>query len=118
MSPPRKPDGIGVSTRATVVRVLDGDTIEVSWYGRKLKLRLLDCWVLDDSVADNHAAEFLRQFVGKPVIVLLPTDQVDSLLNLVSFNRILAWIWPLDDDESLNEAIIRNGWGTREKPKS
>ena len=114
---PRKPDGYGISTRATIVRIVDGDTFECMWFGRSVKIRLLGCWVLDGSAADENAADYMRQFVGSPIAVWIPTDEATSVFDLLTFDRVLAWCWAAGEDESINEAIVRMGWGTTEKPK-
>lgn len=117
MQIPKKPDGYGISTRATIVRIVDGDTFECSWFGRSVKIRLLDCWVLDGSVQDKAAEEYLKQFVDKPISVWIPTTESKSLFDVLTFDRVLAWAWAAGEDESINESIIRMGWGTTEKPK-
>jgi len=47
----------------------------------------------------------------------VPTTDAKNVFSVLTFDRVLAWAWPENDDESLNEAIVRNGWGTTEKPK-
>lgn len=115
--PPKKPENDGISTRATVVRVIDGDTFVVSWNGHPVRIRPIAVWVEDGSKADERATKYLQQFVGHAIKVLVPTDEIKSVFDVFSYDRVLAWCWPLDDDESINEAIVRNGWGTAEKPK-
>jgi len=117
MSPPKKPTGHGISTRGTMTRVIDGDTVEMNWFGRSVKIRLLACWVDDGSEDDRAAAEFLQQFIGQSLIVWVPTTEAKNVFSVLTFDRVLAWIWSADDEESINEAIVRNGWGTAEKPK-
>jgi len=114
--PPKKPAGYGIATRGTLTRVIDGDTFEVDWFGRSVKIRLVDCWVVDGSDDDHKAAEFLRQFIAKSLTIWVPTTDAKNVFSVVTFDRVLAWVWPENDDESLREAIVRNGWGTAEKP--
>ena len=117
MQIPKKPDGYGISTRATIVRIVDGDTFECSWFGRSIKIRLLGCWVLDKSAADDQAEQYLRQFVGKPIAVWIPTDEAKSIFDVLTFDRVLAWCWVAGEEESINESLVRLGWATEEKPK-
>lgn len=72
---------------------------------------------MDGSVSDDHAAEYLRQFIGHPIAVWIPTDSATSVFDLLTFDRVLAWVWAAGDEESINEALVRLGWATTEKPK-
>jgi hypothetical protein len=67
--------------------------------------------------ADGNAADYMRQFVGSPIAVWIPTDEATSVFDLLTFDRVLAWCWAAGEEESINEAIVRMGWGTTEKPK-
>jgi len=77
----------------------------------------MDCWVEDGSKSDKKAAKYLSQFISHPVIVWIPTDEATSVFDLITFDRILAWVWPKFDDESVNETLVRLGFATAEKPK-
>jgi hypothetical protein len=39
------------------------------------------------------------------------------IIKRTTFARFLAWLWDPQGDETVNEAIVRYGWGTTEKPK-
>ena len=81
---------------------------------------------------DDRAAEYLeKNYFGKRLWAVLRTD-VDGRGNPIpddaglitriserkTFNRFLAWLWePGSDEESINEALVRLGWATTERPK-
>jgi len=113
---PKKPESRGIDTKATLTRVIDGDTFECTWLGRKVKVRLLSCWVKDKTTPDYQAARYLRQFIGQELIIRVPTEEATTVFDLVSFDRVLAWAWLPDEDESINQALVRMGWATEEKP--
>jgi hypothetical protein len=130
MPAPKKPDYRGISTIITPTRIIDGDTIVADWLGEEIRIRLDDCWVADGTELDDRAADYLRQFFGKPLQAVLRTDVDENgspvsesigpmmrIMKRTTFARFLAWLWDPQGDETVNEAIVRYGWGTTEKPK-
>jgi hypothetical protein len=129
---PSKPNYRGVSTIVIPNRIIDGDTIVCDWLpGDEVRVRLDRCWVEDGSEMDERAAKYLEQYMGKRLWCVLRTDvdakgrPIPDDVGLVfrvgerrTFNRFLAWLWePGDEPESINEALVRLGWATEEKPK-
>lgn len=95
----------GLTTKAKVVKVIDGDTIEVE-VSRKFAIRLLD--------PNNHnnkkfgaaeidtpegvkAKEALSALVkDDEVIIFIPAKNSLNLMDINSFNRLLAEVWTLE----------------------
>jgi hypothetical protein len=113
------------------VRIIDGDTIVLDWFGdQELRGRLDRCWVEDGTPMDERAAEYLMQFSGKPLDCVIRTDVDDKgrlvsqdagllsrLVQRFTFQRALIWLWEPGEDESINDALIRMGFATLNKPK-
>jgi len=131
MPAPNRPNFRGVSTTVVPVRIIDGDTIVLDWLGdNELRGRLDRCWVEDGTSMDERAAEYLTQFMGKPLDCVIRTDVDDKgrpvehdvgllsrLVQRFTFQRALIWLWEPGEDESINDALIRMGFATLNKPK-
>ena len=129
---PNRPNYRGISTVVTPLRIIDGDTIVMDWLGdEELRGRLDRCWVADGTAMDKRAAEYIMQFKGKQLDCVLRTDVDDRgrpvlddtgmftrIIKRFTFHRALIWLWEPGEEESINDAIIRLGWGTPAKPKS
>jgi micrococcal nuclease len=106
--PPSFPDG---TTPATVVRVVDGDTIEVEIEGETYKVRYIGidtpetvdprrpvgCFGEEASAANKALVEGL--------IVGLEGDVSDT----DRFGRLLRYVW-LDSQEMVNALLVRDGY--------
>jgi micrococcal nuclease len=106
--PPSFPDG---TTPATVVRVVDGDTIEVEIEGETYKVRYIGidtpetvdprrpvgCFGEEASAANKALVEGL--------IVGLEGDVSDT----DTFGRLLRYVW-LDSQEMVNAILVRDGY--------
>ena len=116
----------GLATPATIVRVIDGDTIEVE-IRRRLTVRLLDCWAPETRTKDSAekarglkakrslAATIAR--TGPEVTLLVPSDGDGDLSDLFTFGRILGRVW-LADGRELSELMVSRGLATRRKETS
>jgi len=107
-----------------VLKVIDGDTIEVEREGKPQRVRLL--YVDTPEASDNDhgklmpegqkAKEFLRDLLPEGFLVKLEDDQRERLTR-DRHGRILAIVWKaerrghdLDGIPSVQESIISAGW--------
>ena len=121
------------TTQATVVRVIDGDTIEVE-FRRKLRVRLLDCWApesrrdprLDESqqatekARGQAAKEALNSLAnGREVIVSVPMAADGDLSTPWTMGRVLGHVWLADQPEkSLSQIQVEAGHASKTKPET
>lgn len=102
-----------------VVRVLDGDTVEVE-VRQLYRVRLLDCWAAetkgDSKEAGLAAKEHLRNYIGQTGMngVLSVPWHEDSQRSW-SMGRMLGNIWLNGQDKSLSEVQVEAGHATKEK---
>ena len=111
---------------ATVVRAVDGDTLEVALNGRHEKVRLIgvdtpevfESQKLHRDVARTHQDEKTIQALGKRASEFTKSlvhtgDQVELEYGQEprdKYHRVLAFVW-LADGRLLNEVIICEGFG-------
>ncbi len=123
----RDPPEPSWTTKATVIRTIDGDTIDCE-IRRTIRVRLIDCWAPEIHL-DNRLPESQREAekraglkskdaltalaLGKPVILQVPTS--DDLLRSTTMGRVLGNVWLEGDDESLSEKQVRSGNATKSK---
>jgi endonuclease YncB( thermonuclease family) len=115
------------TTAAKVLRVIDGDTLEVE-VRRVIRVRLLDCWAPESKIdpripegrqaAEKKAGQAskanLQKLVeGKDVIVQIPSDA--EVAKSITMGRWLGRVWIEGDGESLNEKQVRGGFATKAK---
>lgn len=117
---PRPPYGLCLPCQ--VVRVIDGDTVIVSFKAseREWKLRLINCWCAEMNTADGKRAkkgaeDFLRGVTTTSVFIPAPRNAINLLSNL-TFDRIPAYLY-LDHELTLNEALCLAGFATSQRPK-
>ncbi|MBL8815240.1 MAG: hypothetical protein JNL58_04360 [Planctomyces sp.] len=126
-----QPPPTGLTTHATVTRVIDGDTVEVE-IRHRVRVRLLDCWC-QESKADPRLPEDQReqakarglaakqhlhdQCEGKEVILYVPTDGSGDMSRIWTMGRVLGRVWVAGSDKSLNELQVESGHATTEKPE-
>lgn len=107
----------------SVVKVIDGDTIEVE-VKKTLRLRLLDLWCPETRTKDKVekrlgllALETLRQLLeGEDVVFTIPIDQVGKFGDSMSFGRILAHVKTAESEVDIADWMrsIGQGFATRE----
>lgn len=111
-------------TQAQVVRVVDGDTIQVDLDGERQRVRLIgiNC---PESVAEEEyrntaegvdASDFTKSIVSEGDTVWLQSDQNDT----DQYDRLLRYVWielptdPFDEDEiagkMLNAILVSEGY--------
>lgn len=115
------------TTRATVTKVVDGDTLDVE-IKRTIRIRLIDCWApeskIDARVPESERAAAKQAGIaskahltllaqGQPVIVQIPTDPDGTVSKSITLNRVLGNVWLLNDQESLSEKQVASGFATK-----
>ena len=119
--------GFGLTFPARVVRVLDGDTIEVE-VKRTIRIRLLDCWAPETRTRDldekeqgmksKHALVRLLAFSDgafRDVKVEVPIEKQDKFGDAMSMSRVLAFVEC--DGEDVSSIMVRDGHATTTKQK-
>lgn len=119
-------------TPGRVLRVIDGDTLEVE-IRRTIRVRMLNCWA-PESHRDGRVAEEEREeqralgiaskkslqsvAEDRDVIVRIPTATDGDLSQVFTLGRVLGEVWlQSDPSESLSERQVRLGHATKEKPE-
>lgn len=120
------------TTRARVIRVIDGDTIEVE-IRRVFRVRMLDCWApeskQDPRVPENRRAiekqrgqdakEYLiRLSDGADVVVQIPLTPDGDVSKVWTMGRMLGRVWLTSNPaQSLNRMMVASGHATTTKPE-
>lgn len=111
---------LGLTARAAVVRVVDGDTLDVMLM-LPVRVRLLDCWAPEITGVQKPqgivAKEQLEKMapVGSRVRVQVPTAEADALGDVLTFGRVLGHVWRDGDESSLSELMVAAGMATETK---
>lgn len=116
---------LGVTSRAYVRRVIDGDTVDVELV-TPMRIRLLDCWAPELHGELKHAGEASKAKLesllqpGDMVQVHVPTQDAKKLGDAFSFGRVLGSIWrKLSGDRvdhvSVSQRMVNSGHATAEK---
>lgn len=95
---------ISSSPRHTVVRVIDGDTIQVSGYDRNIRLIGIDTPEAGECYRDQSTEAATRLLLGKPVRIRTDENDQDN------FGRILAYAY-LPDGSFVNKELLKSGAG-------
>jgi len=93
-----------------VLKVVDGDTIDVLYNGKKEAVRLIgidtpEVYFVSDRKPGLLASKFVKGLVKKGDKVGLEFD----VRLRDKYNRLLAYVW-LKDGRMLNEVIVREGY--------
>lgn len=110
----------GITARATVERVVDGDTMDVS-LEIPLRVRLLDCWAPELHGAYADAGKMAKRELqalaphGMRCIVQVPTAEARAVSDVFSFGRALGNVWRLNETMSLSELMVQGGFATATK---
>ena len=110
---------IGLTTEATCVKIIDGDTISVE-VCRRFSVRLLDpdnyknkkfgCAELSTDEGKMAKAELEKKIKpGDKVTLFVPSNSPNDLMDINSFNRILAEIWA-EDGNNLSTYMKEKGY--------
>lgn len=99
--------------RATVIDVIDGDTLDVRVAGQRERVRLLGVdtpeTVKPDSPVECYGPEAsarTRELLPPGTDVLLQRDREAR----DRFGRLLAYLWRADDGRFVNEALLAEGF--------
>ena len=96
-----------------VVRVIDGDTIEVIYRGHHEKVRYLNVWAPEpDEEGGSEATAYNKSLVEGQTVRLVVSDQGNGR---DSFGRLLADVY-LPDGRHVNALVVENTAATAERP--
>lgn len=116
----RLPVRPGIVARATIDRVIDGDTVNVL-IAIPVIVRLKDCWAPEvtgsDKVAGHISKEELIRILPEKshVLVDIPTEHVDALAGVLTFGRVVGHIYPSGSDKTASQLMVESGHATSEK---
>ena len=110
-----KADG-PANPNATVVRVVDGDTIVADVRGTEERVRLIGIDTPESVKPDSpvecfgkeasaHAKELLPE--GTPVLLVLDTEERDR------YGRLLAYVYRAEDRRFINLAMVEDGYANQ-----
>lgn len=111
---------LGVTARATVERVVDGDTVDVTVHW-PLRIRMRDCWAPEtrgeqrpDGLASKEHLETLIP-KGSRVVFSVDSSNAEALGDMLTFGRVVGLVWRAEEDISLSDLMIEAGHATKEK---
>ena len=113
---------LGVTARATVARVVDGDTVDVL-ITIPVRVRLLDCWAPEihgpEQPNGERSKAALERLIpaGAEVEVHVPTDQASGFDSVLTFGRVLGHLWPSGGKRTVSDLMVEGGWATETKHK-
>ena len=121
----------GITTDCKVVRVIDGDTVDVE-ITRTVRVRLIDCWAPETRTLDpvektkgyeskKHLHNLLKQVFyndlaarkQKKVTLFIPADEQGELKDNFTFSRVLGRLFVRGEDVS--ELMVKAGKATKNK---
>lgn len=106
---------MGLSTEAKVLRVIDGDTIEVE-VTRRFPIRIAhknDQGLYYDAPnkatpAGKRTITEMEKYVGQDILLFVPTHG-QGLIDFTSFNRVIGQLWKLDGT-SITQELLDSGF--------
>lgn len=116
-----QPPKLGYTTKGRVVRVVDGDTVEVE-IRKIVTVRLLNCWAPESRTTDKAEkakglaakGEMQRLVGGGECVLHVPTGGKESWISL---GRVLGEVWMAGEEKSLSQQMVEGGFATVEKGK-
>jgi len=121
----------GITTDCKVVRVIDGDTVDVE-ITRTIRVRLLDCWAPETRTKDpiekikgyeskKYLNNLLKQVFyndlaarkQKKITLFIPADEQGELKDNFTFSRVLGRLFV--DGEDVSERMVESGKATKDK---
>ena len=122
-APPR-----GLTVDADVVRIVDGDTIDVE-VAFRFRVRLLDCWSPETRTLDR--AEKIRGLAAKGYMLELADGArvrvhipgSDNLADMLTLDRALGRVWLIRDDGNpdntdLSQKMVEAGHAKPKRPET
>ena len=106
----------GITTKARVTRVVDGDTIEVE-VSRIFNVRVRDLLVAEKNTEKGKLAKTLLSSAIKDsdVPIFFPSNDPHKLMDMNSFNRLIGDVW-LVDGTNMVDYMEQCNLGRRLKP--
>lgn len=111
----------GICFPVRIRRVVDGDTVEVSFPDseRAYRIRLIDCWAPELREQAGQEAKLFAQRVvdeaeGEVSLFIPPPAKSAHPLDIFTMGRILGHIF-VGTEDTLSEIMVRTGHATREK---
>lgn len=120
---PVKPWSEAYATDCRIIRVLDGDTIEVE-VRHTIRVRMLQCWAPESRT--TNAAEKVRGLAAKNHLIDVIGDQEQARLlvplatdlgDATTLGRVLGYVWLQGDDKSLSQHQVDGGFAVATDPK-
>ena len=121
----------GITTECKVVRVIDGDTVDIE-ITRTLRIRLLDCWAPETRTTDleekakgldskKHLYNLLNEKFyndlaarkAKKITLFIPADEQGEIKDNFTFSRVLGRLFVSGQDVS--ELMVKAGKATKTK---
>lgn len=91
--------GIGLTVEVDLVRVVDGDTVNVRFRSPEVSVRLADCWAPEvrgkDAAAGQASRENLQRIVSGGKLVL-HVPGASTLAGILSMGRVVGRIYDAD----------------------
>lgn len=115
---------LGITARAKVLRVIDGDTVDVE-LRLPVRIRLRDCWAPELRGEERDAGQRAKRELaailprGRRVVVTIPTQSARQLGDVLTFGRVLGHIWAKisGSRKSIAAEMVDRGHATRERPQ-
>ncbi len=103
---------LGWTTLAKVVRVIDGDTVDVV-ISKRVRIRLEDCWAPERrNPGGAESTAHLRMLVdGKDVTLHIPGD--DDIRRLITFGRFVGRLYV--DGQDVSRLQVEAGHATESR---
>ncbi len=121
----------GITTDCKVVRVVDGDTVDIE-ITRTLRIRLLDCWAPETRSSDPNekakgydSKKYLHNLLNekfyndlaarksKQVTLFIPADEKGEIKDNFTFSRVLGRLFV--DGQDVSELMVKAGKATEKK---
>lgn len=113
---------LGITARAIVDRVIDGDTVVVS-LTLPVTVRIKDLWSPEVTGPEREqgldAKAYMEDLLEEEdrVILQIESEDARSLADVFTFGRVIGTIWRAKDERSVADLMSEAGHGTREKQR-
>ena len=132
---PEKKPPHGIMTEGRLVKVYDGDTVELE-FKYKVRVRLLDCWApeirtrnLKRKAAGLHSRNVLAHsipsakydinkntfYADEPVHLYIPIEEARHLGEVFSMGRVLGTVYLVDEEQSISDKQVQAGQAYKTK---
>jgi endonuclease YncB( thermonuclease family) len=109
---------LGLCLPCEVLRVLDGDTVEIKLFALTVHLRLLNCWAPEihgnEKPQGDESKKFLQGLVTRGTLkAFIPFKGNGVFANILTLGRVLGRLYVADQDVS--EIMCKHGFATPTK---